>query len=44
MDSDNGYVKGTFGRRGHVQNPSNVTRIARAISSEDDNHHPQLGE
>ncbi|KAF2766340.1 hypothetical protein EJ03DRAFT_278241 [Teratosphaeria nubilosa] len=31
MDSDN-----------NVQNPSNVTRIARAVKSEDDHHHPQI--
>jgi uncharacterized protein (DUF2235 family) len=42
MDSDNGYVKGRWGRRGHIQNPSNVTRIARAIRAEDNTHHPQI--
>ena len=42
MNSDSGWVKGTWGQRGHAQNPSNVTRISRAISSEDGEHHPQI--
>jgi uncharacterized protein (DUF2235 family) len=42
MDSDKGYIKGKWGQRGRLQNPSNVTRIARAISAEDDVHHPQV--
>ena len=42
MDSDNGWVKGKWGGPGHLQNPSNVTRISRAISAEDDAHHPQI--
>lgn len=42
QDSDNGYVKGKWGKPGHMQNPTNVTRIARAIKSEDDAHHPQI--
>ena len=42
MDSDNGWVAGKWGKAGHLQNPTNVTRIARAISSEDDHHHPQI--
>ncbi|KAI5367831.1 hypothetical protein Slin15195_G029640 [Septoria linicola] len=36
MDRDNGYKKGK------LQNPSNVTRIARAMMSEDDAKHPQI--
>jgi uncharacterized protein (DUF2235 family) len=35
-------VKGSWGKKGHPANPTNVTRIARAISSEDDAHHPQV--
>jgi uncharacterized protein (DUF2235 family) len=42
MDSDNGWVKGKWGQPGHQQNPTNVTRISRAIKSEDDQHHPQI--
>ena len=42
MDSDNGWVRGSWGQRGHPQSPSNVTRISRAIKSEDDDHHPQI--
>ncbi|EMC92178.1 hypothetical protein BAUCODRAFT_47075, partial [Baudoinia panamericana UAMH 10762] len=42
QDSDNGWVKGRFGQPGHLQNPTNVTRIARAIKAEDDDHHPQI--
>lgn len=42
LDSDNGWVKGRWGKRGHVAIPSNVTRISRAIASEDDDHHPQV--
>lgn len=44
MNSDSGWVKGTWGRKGHAQNPSNVTRISRAIKAEDSEHHPQIGE
>lgn len=36
MDRDNGY------KAGKLQNPSNVTRIARAMMSEDDAKHPQI--
>lgn len=42
MDSDNGFVEGKWGKPGHMQNPTNVTRIARAIKSEDDAHTPQI--
>lgn len=42
MDSDNGWVKGQGGSAGHPQNPSNVTRIARAIKDQDDGHHQQI--
>jgi len=42
MDSDNGWVPGQWGQPGHLQNPTNVTRISRAIKSEDDRHHPQI--
>ncbi|KAK3072975.1 hypothetical protein LTR53_005835 [Teratosphaeriaceae sp. CCFEE 6253] len=42
MDSDNGWVPGKWGQPGHLQNPSNITRIARAIRPEDDHHHPQI--
>ncbi|KAI7372476.1 hypothetical protein KC336_g20635, partial [Hortaea werneckii] len=42
MDSDNGWVKGKWGQPGHLQNPTNVTRIVRAIASEDKGHHPQI--
>ncbi|KAF2086334.1 hypothetical protein K490DRAFT_44602 [Saccharata proteae CBS 121410] len=43
MDSDNGYVYPTFwDPQGHLQTPSNVTRIGRAILTEDKNHHPQI--
>ncbi|WPH03560.1 Hypothetical protein R9X50_00644100 [Acrodontium crateriforme] len=42
MDSDNGWVKGKWGQPGHLQQPTNVTRIARAVASEDDGHHPQI--
>lgn len=43
MDSDNGWVKGSwFGGPGHLQTPSNVTRIGRAILPEDKDHHPQI--
>ncbi|TKA67742.1 hypothetical protein B0A55_07786 [Friedmanniomyces simplex] len=42
MDSDNGWVEGSWGQPGHLQNPSNITRIARAIRQEDDHHHPQI--
>ena len=42
MDSDNGWVKGGWFSQGHPQNPTNVTRISRAINAEDDAHHPQV--
>ncbi|KAI7004809.1 hypothetical protein KC355_g8525 [Hortaea werneckii] len=42
MDADNGWVKGKWGQPGHLQNPTNVTRIVRAIASEDKGHHPQI--
>ncbi|GAB7366492.1 hypothetical protein MBLNU230_g8285t1 [Neophaeotheca triangularis] len=42
LDSDNGWVKGKWGKEGHPAIPSNVTRISRAIASEDDDHHPQI--
>ena len=42
MDSDNGWVKGEWGQPGHLQNPTNVTRLARAIEPEDDDDHPQI--
>lgn len=43
MDSDNGWVKGSwFGGPGHLQTPSNITRIGRAILAEDKSHHPQI--
>ncbi|KAK5727777.1 hypothetical protein LTR17_012435 [Elasticomyces elasticus] len=42
MDSDNGWIPGKWGQPGHLQNPSNITRIARAIRPEDDHHHPQI--
>jgi hypothetical protein len=42
MDRDNGYEKGSFGKTGKLQNPSNVTRIARAIVAEDSAKHPQI--
>ncbi|KAK4934660.1 hypothetical protein LTR66_015563, partial [Elasticomyces elasticus] len=42
MDSDDGWVEGKWGKSGHLQTPSNVTRIARAIRSEDDARHPQV--
>ena len=41
MDADNGWVKPLF-RKGYSQNPSNVTRIARAMKSEDDEHNAQI--
>ncbi|KAF2469866.1 uncharacterized protein BDR25DRAFT_394200 [Lindgomyces ingoldianus] len=43
MNSDKGFVKGSlFSGPGHLQTPSNVTRIGRAILPEDRNHHPQI--
>ncbi|ORY16472.1 hypothetical protein BCR34DRAFT_557286 [Clohesyomyces aquaticus] len=43
MNSDKGFVKGSlFSGPGHLQTPSNVTRISRAILSEDRNRHPQV--
>lgn len=41
QDSDNGLPKGQ-GKKGKVQTPSNVTRIARAIAGKDDAKHPQI--
>ena len=43
MNSDSGWVKGSWGKRGHAQTPSNVTRISRAIKEEDSEHHSQIG-
>ncbi|KAK4545236.1 hypothetical protein LTR36_003416 [Oleoguttula mirabilis] len=42
QDSDNGWVPGSWGQPGHLQNPTNVTRLARAVSCEDKHHHPQI--
>lgn len=42
MDADNGWVKPTLFRKGYSQNPTNVTRIARAIADEDEDHHAQI--
>ncbi|KAF7189195.1 hypothetical protein HII31_09617 [Pseudocercospora fuligena] len=47
MDRDNGYQKPSLlqklrGKSGKLQNPSNVTRIARAMMSEDEAKHPQV--
>ncbi|CAD0021957.1 unnamed protein product, partial [Aureobasidium pullulans] len=42
MDSDSGWVKGRWGQPGHLQNPSNVTRISRAIKPENSEHHAQI--
>ena len=42
MNSDNGWVKGDWGQPGHLQTPSNVTRIARAIKDQDNDHHQQI--
>lgn len=43
MDADKGFVKGSlFSGPGHLQTPSNVTRIGRAILPTDRNHHPQI--
>ncbi|CAD0010737.1 unnamed protein product [Aureobasidium pullulans] len=42
QDSDSGWVKGRWGQPGHLQNPSNVTRISRAIKPEDSEHHAQI--
>ncbi|KAF2197581.1 hypothetical protein GQ43DRAFT_475313 [Delitschia confertaspora ATCC 74209] len=43
MNSDKGYVKGgLFSGPGHLQTPSNVTRISRAILNEDKEYHAQI--
>lgn len=42
MNADSGWVEGGWGQPGHLQNPTNVTRIARAVASEDKGHHPQI--
>ena len=42
MDADNGWIEPTLFHEGHPQNPSNVTRIARAVTAEDDDHHAQI--
>ncbi|KAI9802077.1 MAG: hypothetical protein M1833_001998 [Piccolia ochrophora] len=43
QNSDNGYVKETLFDTGHLQIPSNVTRIARAIKAERDaDQHQQI--
>lgn len=42
MDSDNGWVKGGWFSNGHLQTPSNVTRITRAIKPEDSLASPQI--
>jgi uncharacterized protein (DUF2235 family) len=44
MDSDNGFERGSWlsGTSDHLQVPSNVTRIGRAIKAEDRNRHPQI--
>lgn len=36
MNSDTGYVRGGLFKNGHLQTPSNVTRICRAIRSKAD--------
>ena len=36
MNSDNGYVRDSWLENGHLQVPSNVTRICRAIKSKTD--------
>jgi len=42
QDSDNGWIKGSWGKPGRMQTPSNVTQISRAITPEDSAHHPQI--
>lgn len=42
QDSDNGWEPGKWGQPGKLQNPSNVTRIARAIKPQDQSLHPQI--
>ena len=42
QDSDNGWVKGKWGKPGHLANPSNVTRLARAVKDVDESHHQQI--
>lgn len=42
LDRDNGWEKGALGSNGKLQNPSNVTRIARAMLVEDDEKHHQV--
>lgn len=42
MNSDNGWVEGGWFSSGHLQTPSNVTRITRAIKPEDSFESPQI--
>ncbi|KAK3062775.1 hypothetical protein LTS18_003373, partial [Coniosporium uncinatum] len=42
MNSDSGWVKEGIFDNGHLQTPSNVTRIARAILPENDQKQPQI--
>nr|OQO18155.1 hypothetical protein B0A51_16960 [Rachicladosporium sp. CCFEE 5018] len=41
-NADNAWVKDKFGGAGHPVNPTNVTRLARAIQDQDDGHHQQI--
>ena len=42
MNSDIGWTKGGWFDQGHPQNPSNVTRLVRALKPEDDAKHVQI--
>ena len=42
MNSDIGWTKGGWFDQGHPQNPSNVTRLVRALKPEDGNKHVQI--
>lgn len=42
MNSDIGWSKGGWFDLGHPQNPSNVTRIVRALKPEDSENHVQI--
>ena len=42
MNSDSGWVKEGFFDAGHLQTPSNITRLARSIKPEDCHGHPQI--
>ncbi|KJX98693.1 hypothetical protein TI39_contig397g00002 [Zymoseptoria brevis] len=42
LNRDNGWQAGSWGSPGKLQNPSNVTRIARAMTAEDSAKHPQI--